>query len=421
MIESIQLKNIKSIETLNIDTARITLFIGPNNSGKSTLLQTLMVLKQSWNQNELIMNGRIITLGSISNLIRKNSDGIMKIYLSGNIAPNINEISQLTNKENVLNQLKIMKYCFELEHDVSSLLSLKQSFMPVLDVDNFIIRGEWNNIDEAQRIKSHIDEDLYEGYTNNKIGNMIIYQIRGDSEQIRNYTILQRLGRLFRKQIDIIYFVPAYRGLLKPSYPLGPQISSDFVSNMAETQNLNVTTTMAYRRGLENIISYYVEQVTNTKVRTSIQPDKQVVIESVKEGFGLPIIFEGFGTNQLIQLFLTIAASPNESTILIEEPEIHLHPKAQSNLAEVLNNISKEKNIQLILTTHSEHILFKLLALVKRGIIDKSDLVIYHFELKKGITKVDKLEIDEKGMVRGGLKSFFDVSIEQFGEFFKIN
>ena len=87
----------------------------------------------------------------------------------------------------------------------------------------------------------------------------------------------------------------------------------------------------------------------------------------------------------------------------------------------MLNKISKEKKIQFIITTPSELFLFKLFAIVKKGIIDKSDFTIYHFELKQGITKVDKLEIDEKGMVKGGLKSFFDVSIEHFGEFFKTN
>lgn len=406
---------------MNINTARITLFIGPNNSGKSTLLQTLMVLKQSIGQLGLIMDGKIITLGSISNFIRKNSDGIIKIYISGNIAPDINEIKQLTNKKEILDQLKEMKYHFELSTNDETLLSIKLTIQPVLDNGDFILHGEWNNITGTKGIESHIDEGLYQGNVHSNIGKMFSFQTRGDSEQIRLYSILLKLGYLFEKQLMNIYFVPAYRGLLKPSYPLGPNISSDFVSNMAETQNLSVTTTMAYRRDLENIISNYVEQVTDTKIRTAIQPQRQVVVESVKEGYGLPIIFEGFGTNQLIHLFLTIAASPFESTILIEEPEIHLHPKAQSNLAEVLNNISKEKKIQLILTTHSEHILFKLLALVKRGIIDKSDLAIYHFELEKGITKVDKLEIDEKGRVKGGLKSFFDVSIGHFGEFFKTN
>ena len=55
---------------------------------------------------------------------------------------------------------------------------------------------------------------------------------------------------------------------------------------------------------------------------------------------------------------------------MIEEPEIHLHPKAQAELAEVLTEVALEEDKQVIMTTHSEHITGRLLTLVAEGIVD---------------------------------------------------
>ena len=66
--------------------------------------------------------------------------------------------------------------------------------------------------------------------------------------------------------------------------------------------------------------------------------------------------------------------------MLIEEPEIHLHPKAQAELAEVLTEEAKANGKQMIMATHSEHILSRLLTLVAENKLSRDELAVYSFE-----------------------------------------
>jgi predicted ATPase len=143
-------------------------------------------------------------------------------------------------------------------------------------------------------------------------------------------------------------------------------------------------------------------------------PDKQVRIETRN---GINIVNEGFGSNQLVQLFTQIESASLYSLIAIEEPEIHLHPRAQAEMAQVLMEIAQEEKKNLLISTHSEHLLFRFLTNVAKGKLDPKDLVIYYFELEKGFSKVTKLDVDKNGRLSGGLKGFFETDLDEFARF----
>jgi len=146
-------------------------------------------------------------------------------------------------------------------------------------------------------------------------------------------------------------------------------------------------------------------------------PDKQASIEAHRK-YDINLINEGFGTNQLVHLFAQIAKSPVPSVVGIEEPEVHLHPKAQSELAKVLSEIAKEENKKLVLTTHSEHILYRLLIEIAKGNLKREDLAIYHFRLSEGgVTSVERLMPDEKGRLDKGIPDFLEKDLEEFKDF----
>ena len=79
------------------------------------------------------------------------------------------------------------------------------------------------------------------------------------------------------------------------------------------------------------------------------------------------MVAEGFGSNSLILLLHQLLNAKKGATVLIEEPEIHLHPKAQADLAEVLADTAKAEEKQIIMTTHSEYVAGRLLTLVAEG------------------------------------------------------
>ena len=102
----------------------------------------------------------------------------------------------------------------------------------------------------------------------------------------------------------------------------------------------------------------------------------------------------GFGISQILPI-LVQSIMPSPKTVLIEQPEIHLHPKMQTELGDFFIEQSKEK--QFIIETHSEHLLLRILRRIREGKISNDDVnVLFVKSLDEG-SQVIELRIDEDG------------------------
>ncbi|MBI2862186.1 MAG: AAA family ATPase [Chloroflexi bacterium] len=105
------------------------------------------------------------------------------------------------------------------------------------------------------------------------------------------------------------------------------------------------------------------------------------------------------------------------SVVAIEEPEIHLHPESQLKLSELLVSVAQKRDLQLLITTHSEHILFALLTCIAKGDLSLDDFTLHYFGPEPG--KHKQLVVTESGAVEGGLPGFLDAEIEAFRKLLK--
>ena len=143
-------------------------------------------------------------------------------------------------------------------------------------------------------------------------------------------------------------------------------------------------------------------------------PGRKVEIKSLTSTGTVNIVAEGFGTNALVQVLLQLIIAKKGATVLIEEPEIHLHPKAQADLAQVLAEIAKDDDKQIIMTTHSEYVAGRLLTLVAEGKLTTDELAIYAFEKdEKGECSATEIEVTERGQVKGGLTGFHEATRDE--------
>ena len=185
-------------------------------------------------------------------------------------------------------------------------------------------------------------------------------------------------------------------------------------------QENDTATTLAYSRSLESRISSLLERVTSVGLRADIVLNQDVEVMALSAVGDVNIVSEGFGSNALILLLMQLTSAVTGATVLIEEPEIHLHPKAQAELASVLAEEAKAEKKQLIMTTHSEHILGRLLTLVAEKELSKEDLAIYTFEKdKEGVCTARAIEVTEDGRVIGGLKDFFDTDLAELDRYIR--
>ncbi|WP_440070467.1 DUF3696 domain-containing protein [Streptosporangium sp. OZ121] len=127
----------------------------------------------------------------------------------------------------------------------------------------------------------------------------------------------------------------------------------------------------------------------------------------------------GFGVSQVLPVLVLLAYAPEGSTVLLEQPEIHLHPAVQSGLADVIIEAAKVRNIQVIVESHSEHFLMRLQRRIAekdlgRGIVlEPEDCRLYFCETSEGQSVISHLDIDLFGNITNWPDDFFGNSFEE--------
>lgn len=130
-----------------------------------------------------------------------------------------------------------------------------------------------------------------------------------------------------------------------------------------------------------------------------------------KDWVDLPDV--GFGISQVLPVLAQCFYAPPGSIILMEQPEIHLHPSAQSNLADILIDVihsrenGEDRNIQLIIETHSEHFLRRLQRRIAEEKIEPSKVSAYFANNASTPAKLEALQLDEYGNIRNWPENFF--------------
>jgi hypothetical protein len=115
----------------------------------------------------------------------------------------------------------------------------------------------------------------------------------------------------------------------------------------------------------------------------------------------------GIGISQVLPVLTIAYFVPGGSTIMLEEPEIHLHPLAQSILAELFVDVSKERNVQFIVETHSEHLFRRMQTLIAKQQITRKDAAMYFVERDGKAARMRPLDLDDFGRVKNWPEGFF--------------
>ena len=115
----------------------------------------------------------------------------------------------------------------------------------------------------------------------------------------------------------------------------------------------------------------------------------------------------GFGVSQILPVLVLCYYVPGGSTIILEQPEIHLHPSVQSDLADVLIDVVKNRDLQVIVESHSEHLLRRLQRRIAEGELPAKDAALYFCDIENGESKAQELEIAEDGFIKNWPRDFF--------------
>jgi len=122
----------------------------------------------------------------------------------------------------------------------------------------------------------------------------------------------------------------------------------------------------------------------------------------------------GFGASQVLPLILQAIVSPKRSITIAEQPEIHLNPKIQCELADLFVSMA-DKGQTIIAETHSEHLLLRLRRLIAEEKIDSENVAIYFVEKNGHDSVIKNIKLQENGHINqiDWPKDFFGESLKE--------
>lgn len=380
-INNIFIKNFKILKNINVELGDLTLVTGVNSSGKSTFIQALLLLKQNQELINKVTNNYFLA-SSIKNETDELKSHIEKMIENTKKSPiNINgDYIQIGDKKDLFHQ-------DAYEEDM--LISLD-----IDDLDKIDYKINYNNLNINTSSKIPLNSiinifaDDFQYINTDRLQPSSIYTL--SNAHVRNNHIGNH-GEYTAHYLDEYRHEPlVIKGLKHPK---------------AKTEQL-----------LENV-SLWLSDISNgVEVLAKKYQDIQKVSLSYQYTYGDNTTNEytplnvGFGITYVLPIIVAILKSKPNDLLIIENPESHLHPAAQSKIAE-LCAISSSNGVQIIVETHSDHFLNGIRVATKKGILKPDQSKIYYFEKDDTTisTKDHKLTIDVNGKVNENWpKGFFD-------------
>jgi len=414
MLKKISAENYKSFQELDVELAPITLFVGPNNSGKSSVISLVRLLSQTLESHDpnvrLLLNGALGDFGTYKDLIHGNqTKKHLKISLSISPKDNYNFIGGDTKKVD-----------FSLTYKYRS--SLKEVILKKLTIggdDKHHITTEFNEDTEKFVVRQVANFDIpnttafasiQRGFdVRNFIPRMMVStspDAAADSltkTAAREIRIATRNGYHVSHHFQNIEYVGAMRMPPSRTYLYTGEKRQKVGANGEHA--ITMLAMDSIRRGSK---SKGIRQgVIKWLSAAGIASDLKIVSLSDRY-FEIhiqhPITKEfqnfadvGYGNSQVIPVLVAGFNCVKGDILIAEEPEIHLHPKAQAELGDFLVDLNN-RGVQTIIETHSEHMIVRLQQHIAAGRLDPAAIHIYFIEPTINGKKLRKLTLDNKGI-----------------------
>lgn len=442
MLTSLRIQNFKSwADTGELRLAPLTGLFGTNSSGKSSILQLLLMLKQtaeSTDRAQVLNFGNELTsveLGTYNDIIRGHDAGrALEFDLSW-------ELPEALAPSNPFN-LQDGRPLFETQrlNFAARIATTGNGAGSQPAVQGFEYRFDGNHSSAEMSVNMRYKTD------NKRSG----YDLSADGFDLRrnqgrpwllpkpvkcygfpdeafayyqNTSFLADLELSFEHQFGRVFYLGPLREYPRREYRWSGGRPSDMgrrgekvVDALLSSQDAGPNISPGYKRKrltLEQRVALWLKELgLIASFRVSVvAPGSnlyQVLVRRVPTAEEVPLTDVGFGVSQILPVLTLCYYVPEGSTVILEQPEIHLHPAVQAGLGDVILDAIQNRKIQVIVESHSEHMLRRIQRRIAEDAFAAHDASLYFCALNStGVSTAEELDVDPFGNIHNWPPEFF--------------
>ena len=365
MLNRIHLENFKASRDVNIRLGPLTVLAGLNSSGKSTLLQAIGAIRQSYdlsgNSNGLSLAGQLVHLGQFRDIL---SEGASGDAVAITLEEDGKSLKWVARGKPDANRVKFEEVPPELPAFVSS------PHFQFLQADRIVPKTLFSQAPQQARDEGFLGR--HGEYTVDFLSN----ESNRTVNQLRTFP---RTGF----GID-----EALLGKVAPTASLIDQVAGWFQQISPGSQ-------------------IYTDRVPGTD-EVLLQFSYVGKYRDTKSNFYRPTNV-GFGLTYSLPIIVACLAASKGALLLLENPEAHLHPQGQAKLGELIARCAND-GVQIIVETHSDHLLNGVRLAVKSKLVSSEDVVLHFFSrpVDTGEVSVQTPAVLENGRLSNWPPGFFD-------------
>jgi len=393
MITRLQTSNYRAFENLDIPLSKINLFFGPNNSGKSSVLSALNLLAQTVGSDDpevpLLLSGKLENLGTYEDIVYRNEvEKNIKFGIEFDIEMQDEKWVAPKGYSEIL-----FHYRQQRKEIVVGGLNMQMGGKEFLTT-RIAKKGENQIIEKCAADFSNIKMGASSSGTIDLIHFLPTTTVSSYNIQSRTHTIrhaqyrqldlqLRAFRRSFIDRFGHIEFIGPFRQPPERIYNFSGETPSSLGVHGEKAIDI-LAIDRSRRQGKKMEIAASISKwLKRFEMAESIEVipltgrhfEIKVVHYATKENETLADV--GYGCSQILPILIAGYFLDHNNTLLIAEPEIHLHPRAQAEVGSFLYEVST-RGIQLFIETHSEHLLLRLQSHIAEGNLNPEDVNVFY-------------------------------------------
>lgn len=427
----LSIDNFKSINhVVEVDVSDLTVLAGVNSSGKSSLIQSLLLLKQTLNSSSsemLNLNGPYVYANSLMDLMHNKKTGKMKFALRFD-----GEELENTEVANFYQDSEIESLLLEIEFQISKdTFNLAMFHLRIIykediiksghNIINLLItrkprKGTYDIVDNGRvqrdfTLDNYAFANFFPIFAKKELCSLEIPWSKGVRDSLNN--ILDKVVYIAPQRVFPV-LARSYQADVEKRYVLPDGENTRFIlDNMSNDE-----------KSLDLVKEWLCARFHLAKDLNIVKESgkRYRVVITTNEDIKVDLMHMGFGLSQILPIITQGCISRPNSLMIVEDPDVHMHPSIQAAMADFFIFLCLERNVSVLVETHSDHFITRLRRRIAEKDIEADKVHLLFVMNEYGSSEYKTIGLYDSGKLKGTMPhGFLDTRDSDFKAILEAN